>query len=88
MRALGGDDALEALVARQAQQDARVVRVVLDDQQHGVALLDVVAIVLDVLLARDRQDRAVRVAIGGWTRGVGAVCALSRAGVVERQDRG
>jgi hypothetical protein len=30
-----GDDALEALVARQAQQDARVVRVVLDDEQHG-----------------------------------------------------
>ncbi len=35
-----GDDALEALVARQAQQDARVVRIVLDDQQDGVALAD------------------------------------------------
>ena len=34
-----GDDALEALVAREAEQDARVVRVVLDDQQHGVAVL-------------------------------------------------
>ena len=34
LRALGGDDALEADVARQAEQDARVVRVVLDDQQH------------------------------------------------------
>ncbi len=56
-RAFGGDDALEALVARQAQQDARVMRVVLDDQQHRVALLDVVAVVLDVLFARDRQDR-------------------------------
>ena len=40
-RALGGDDALEALVARQAEQDARIVRVVLDDEQHGVALFDV-----------------------------------------------
>ena len=56
-RAFGGDDALEALVARQAQQDARVMRVVLDDEQDGVALLDVVAIVLDVLFARDWQDR-------------------------------
>ena len=55
-RALGGDDALEALVARQAQEDARVVRVVLDDEQDGVALLDGVAIVLDVLFARDGQD--------------------------------
>ena len=35
-----GDDALEALVARQAQQDARVVRIVLDDQQDDVALCD------------------------------------------------
>ena len=32
-RRRGGDDALEALVARQAEQDARVVRVVVDDQQ-------------------------------------------------------
>ena len=56
-RALGGDDALEALVARQAEQDAGVVRIVLDDEQHGVALLDGVAVVLDVLLARDGQDR-------------------------------
>ena len=66
MRALGGDDALEALVARQPQQDARVVRIVLDDQQDGVALLDVVAVVVDVLLAGDGQDRAARRAICGW----------------------
>ena len=33
----GGDDALEALVARQAEQDAGVVRIVLDDEQDGVA---------------------------------------------------
>ncbi len=36
--AAGGDDALEALVARQAEQDARVVRIVLHDQQHVVAV--------------------------------------------------
>ena len=35
-----GDDAFEALVARQAQQNAGIVRIVLDDQQHQVALLD------------------------------------------------
>ena len=52
--ALGCDDALEALVARQAEQDARVVRVVLDDQEDRVALLDDVAVVLDVLLAARR----------------------------------
>ena len=55
-RALGGDDALEALVARQTQQNAGVMRIVLDDQQHGIAILDGVAVVLDVLLARHRHD--------------------------------
>ena len=35
------------------------MRVVLDDEQDGIALLDLVAIVLDVLFARDRQDGAV-----------------------------
>ena len=54
-RTFGGDDALEALVAGQAQEDARVMRVVLDDQQNGVAFLDLVAIVLDVFFARDWQ---------------------------------
>ena len=73
-RALGGDDALEALVARQAQQDAGVVRIVLDDEQHGVAVLDGVAVVLDVLLARDGQDREF--ARRGRRAGAGAVRAL------------
>ena len=45
-----GHDALEALVARQAEQDAGVVRIVVDDEQHVVALADVVAIVGDDLL--------------------------------------
>ena len=51
---------LKPLSRARPEQDARVVRVVLDDQQHGVARLDVVAVVLDVLLARDRQDRRAR----------------------------
>ena len=37
--ARAGDDPLEALVAGQAQQDAGVMRIVLDDQQRQVALL-------------------------------------------------
>ena len=64
-----GDDALEALVARESQQDARVVRIVVDDQQHVVAFADVVAIVGDDLLGlRDgehrQRRRAGRVPIG------------------------
>ena len=34
-----GHDALEALVVGQAQQDAREVRIVLDDEQHGIVRL-------------------------------------------------
>ena len=88
MRALGGDDALEAPVARQAQQDARVVRVVLDDEQHGVALLDVVAVVRDVLLARDRQD--VQLAWRSRRRPTVAAAGARRvrARVVQRQVEG
>ena len=61
--ARGGDDAFEALVARQAQQDARVMRIVLDDQQHGFAVDDVVAVVGDTFFAGsaahgDRQRRS------------------------------
>ena len=55
------DDALEALVARQAEQDARIVRIVVDDQQHAVALADVVAVVGDDFLGlRDREHRQRR----------------------------
>ena len=50
-----GDDALEALVAGQAEQHPRVVRIVLDDEQHAVALRDLVAVVRDLLFALDRQ---------------------------------
>ena len=45
LRALQRHKALEAAVARQAEHDARVVRVVLDDQQHRVAFGDAVAVV-------------------------------------------
>ena len=53
-----GDDALEALVPRQTEQHARVVRIVVDDEQHAVAFADVVAVVGDDFLGlRDREDR-------------------------------
>ena len=51
-RPAGADDALEALVPRQAEQDARIVDVVLDDQQDGVAVRDDIPIVLDMLFSR------------------------------------
>ena len=80
-----GDDALETFVPRQAEEDARVMRVILDDEQHGIAVHDGVAVVLDVLLARDGQDgerarlrAAFRRRWGRWSRVV-------RAGVVQRQ---
>ena len=34
-----GHDALEALVARQPEQDPRIVRIVVDDEQDEVAVL-------------------------------------------------
>ena len=58
--AFGRDDALEPLVARQPKEDARVVRVVLDDQQNGIAVVDVAAVILDLFLARKRQQYGER----------------------------
>ena len=86
-RALGGDDALEALVARQAQENAGVVRIVLDDEQHGVARLDGVAVVLDVLFARDGQNREFA-GLGRARRWSMRSVALSGPDVVERQEEG
>ena len=54
--AFHGDDAFETLVARQPEEDARIVRIVLDDEQYGVARVDGVPVVLDVLFAYDGQD--------------------------------
>ena len=63
------------------------MRVVLDDEQHRVAVLDRVAVVLDVLFARDGQDRAVsRGRVAGRRRG--AVRGAVGAGVVQRQVEG
>ena len=84
LRALGGDDAFEAFVARKTQEDAGVVRVVLDDEQRRVTLLDGVAIVLDVLVARDGQHRERPGQLG---RRVAAPRAVG-AGVVQRQVEG
>ena len=67
---------LKPLSRARPKQDAGVVRVVLDDEQHGVALLDVVAVVLDVLLARDRQHREFARLRPLATRLAGAVRAL------------
>ena len=83
-----GDDALEALVARQPEQDARVVRIVLDDQQRsGRPPAIVVAVVGDDAPRRRRRRapaaRCVRRGVGRRQR-----AALHRAagpGVVERQ---
>ena len=49
------DEPLEAVVAREREQRARVVRIVLRDEQHGVARLEVLAVVRDLLDARRRQ---------------------------------
>ena len=55
-RSAGTDDALETLVPRQTEQDARVVHVVLDDQEDGVAIRDNVPIVLDRLFSRHGKN--------------------------------
>ena len=88
-RAPGGHDALEALVARQAQEDARVVRIVLDDQQYGVALLDALAVVGDVLFAGHRQD-ADRMGLRRIGRAAGDRRGARRVGarVMQRQVEG
>ena len=86
-RALGGDDALEADVARQPQQDAREVRVVFDDQQRQVAREDGFAVVGNVLFAHHRQDRALGQRLGGGTfyRACRLAPAGRGAGIVQRQ---
>ena len=85
-----GDDALEALVARQAEQDPRVVRIVVDDQQHVVALADARrdrrATTLGLRDGEDRQRRqgSRRLLARAWParrRGDGA----RRARVEQRQ---
>ena len=48
-RAEGRDQPLEALLAGRVEQEARKGEVVLDDEQHLVAGLDVVAVVADLV---------------------------------------
>ena len=55
-----GDQPLEPLVARDAQQDPRVVRIVLDDQDGGVALPHLLAIVDDRLLGLGDREHLQR----------------------------
>ena len=63
--ALGRDDHFEARFACQAQDDPRLVRVVFDDEQYGVALDDVLAIIRNVLFAGHREDAG---GMGSWNR--------------------
>ena len=64
-----GDQHLEALVVRQIDQDARVVRIVLDDQQHRVAGLEIAAIVRHAARPALRE-RDRRTAAAAWTAGL------------------
>ena len=47
---------LESLVAREVAKNAGVVRVVLDDEQNGFAIREVVAVVLDARFLLGRGD--------------------------------
>ena len=71
-----GHEHLEALVARQAQQDAGLMRIVLDDQHDEIAVGEILAIVRDVLFAGNRVN-ANRVRLGGLVRRLGAGIAIS-----------
>ena len=70
------DQHLEALVARQVDQDARIMRIVLDDQQHGIAGLEIVrgrpAIGFRWGVPAAGLDQADAAASGGGAAGRGA----------------
>ena len=55
-RALCGDNSFKTLVSRQAQKNAGIVRIVLDDQHHRVVRSNVVAVVFDLRFTRDGQE--------------------------------
>ena len=78
---------LEALVAREIDQDAGVMRIVLDDQQDGVAGLDVHPVVgdrLDGALGRDVQSgqlsrsRRYAAAAPAWIAALGPTYLIGR----------
>ena len=83
-----GDQHLEALVAGEVQDDAGVMRVVLDDQQDAVAGLDLQPIVRDVLhgaIGR-RQPRARGPCmVSGPRHGARAAGRVGRTDVFHRQ---
>ena len=64
LRAARRDQNLEALVAGEVDQHPRIMRVVLDDQENGVAGLEIEPVVRqlldDALLGRGRQSPARR----------------------------
>ena len=68
LRAAHGDQHLEALVVRQVDEDARVVRVVLDDQQDGSPGCELVAIVGDLLDRRSRPATRTATSRAGAAR--------------------
>ena len=85
-----GDDALEALVARQPEQDARVVRIVLDDEQRlgRPRTMSSRSSAMMLLDWRPASTGSVAARIARDGRSAGAVTARGRAGVVERQVEG
>ena len=65
---------LEALVAGEIDQDARIVRIVLDDQQQRIAGLDIQPVVRDLLdraLGRGRQQTRSAERIGSGASSAG-----------------
>ena len=79
---------LEALVAREIHQHARVVRIVLDDQQDGVAGLDFQPVVGDLLGPAARAGTASAgspAGIDGRIVRRGAPAAVGRADIFQRQ---
>src|SRR5579862_4556702 len=82
-----GHDPFETAVARQIQEHPRVMRIVLDDEQHKVVGLDGVAVIGDPLDALHVGNRRVWQHPGRGGGGLDAT-VLHRAGVGERQVEG
>ena len=84
------DQNLESLVARQIAQNARIVRIVFDDQQHRIAFLQIVAIVLDTGFLFHRLTVAMKtgLAVGEPLFSVLATFAHRRADIRLRQVKG
>ena len=73
-----GDDPLEPLVAGEAEQHARVVRIVVHDQQHVVAVVDDLPVVGDDLFGLGHGEDRQRRRAGSHVRGDGPSRARSR----------